>query len=587
MKVCPQCGLEYRDDEARCYIDRAELVDQPDPCVGVVLMGRYRVEAVLGEGGMAKVYRAQNTLVAQPVAVKIMNRRLANDEALRERFRREAKNAAAVAHPHIIEIHDYGEMEDGTPFLVMELLDGETLSDRIERGRLSPGEVAGFGLQVAWGLARAHDFDVLHRDLKPENIFLSRDERGVPSHVKLLDFGIARSMHDTRLTSAGQIFGTPEYMAPERVTTNDAGPAADLYSFGCILFEMATGRLPFESKDLPGFFIQHLQTPPPPPRSFVPELPQELEDLILQLLAKEPQDRPVDAHAVARVLAPMAPTDLRRALATRAEAREVTVAAGVSSASRTLPPVTVEDWVQRSLIFREMLERAFPAGDVPEALVDMLGRIRGNLVRSEELRSEGLGAQRALEVIEGRAREGRERLGHAVQILGEDLSRAREEARTATAKVAPYLEPAREAEAAFREAQERVRALADDPKGPPDALMQATADLEAAAKRWIPLSRAARDARRWLAPRTGAVEDLQFQVEALRRQLEAVEAEYEEARSEHTQRLDELGTEIGEIEQRLTDIGARFMAPLRGRPELAELVRRLETERHASLPVAS
>src|SRR5262249_39356101 len=148
---------------------------------------------------------------------------LVRDQALVERFRREAKNAAAVAHPNIVDVLDYGETDDGVPFLVMELLDGEPLSDIIARGPIPPPQVAALGLEIAKGLARAHDFQVLHRDLKPENIVVCRDEQGRLTVPKLLDFGIARSMHDQRLTGAGEIFGTPQYMAPERVTSLDAG----------------------------------------------------------------------------------------------------------------------------------------------------------------------------------------------------------------------------------------------------------------------------------------------------------------------------------------------------------------------------
>ena len=287
MKICPSCGLKYPNENDRCFVDKSVLEPMKDERIGTLLKGRYEIEAPLGEGGMAVVYRARNTLVERPVAVKVMNANLAGDASLKERFRREAKNAAAVAHPNIIEIFDHGETEQGTPYLVMEILDGEPLDQIISRGPMPPGQVASLGVQVARGLARAHDFDVLHRDLKPENIFICRGADGALSIPKLLDFGIARSMHDSRLTSAGQIFGTPQYMAPERVTSIDAGPAADLYALGVILFEMVTGRLPFLSNDIPGFFIKHMQEAPPKPSLLVPEVPRRLEALILELLAVE------------------------------------------------------------------------------------------------------------------------------------------------------------------------------------------------------------------------------------------------------------------------------------------------------------
>ena len=232
MKICPACALKYPDSEPRCFVDNSELRAMDDPRIGTLLAGRYQIESQLGEGGMAVVYRARSALVDRPVAVKIMNAALVRDASLKERFRREAKTSAAIAHPNIVEILDYGE-EEGVPYLVMELLDGMSLDKMIERQPLPIPMVATLGAQLARGLARAHDFSVIHRDLKPENVFVARMEGGKPL-VKILDFGIARSLHDQRLTSAGQIFGTPQYMAPERVGSIDAGPAADLYA--CLLY---------------------------------------------------------------------------------------------------------------------------------------------------------------------------------------------------------------------------------------------------------------------------------------------------------------------------------------------------------------
>ena len=306
MKECAQCGLKYPDDETRCFVDNTVLVEATDPMIGTTLAGRYLVEQPIGQGGMSTVYQARHTLVDRPVAVKVMSGNLVQDASLRERFRREAKNSAALAHPNIIEIYDYGETEDGSPFLVMELLNGAPLAQLIAGGSIDPSTVVVLGLQIAQGLARAHDFEVVHRDLKPENIFVC-DAGSGRVIVKLLDFGIARSMHDSRLTNQGEIFGTPQYMAPERITSIDTGPPADLYALGVMLFEMLTGRLPFVSEELTGYFLQHMQKAPPKPSDLVPQCPRRLEELILSLLEKKPEDRPVDAHAVIKELRALMP----------------------------------------------------------------------------------------------------------------------------------------------------------------------------------------------------------------------------------------------------------------------------------------
>ncbi len=575
MKSCPTCGLKYPDDNDRCFVDGAALEAMRDPRNGVLLKGRYQIESQLGEGGMAIVYRARNTLVERPVAVKIMNPHLKGDAALKERFRREAKNAAAVAHPNIIDIYDYGETDDGTPFLVMELLDGQPLDTVIARGPMPAPQVAAIGAQIARGLARAHDFSVIHRDLKPENIFVCRGPDGRLSHAKILDFGIGRSMGDSRLTNAGEIFGTPQYMAPERVTTNDAGASSDVYALGVILFEMVTGRLPFESKDIPGFFIKHLQEPPPKPSQLVPDIPRRLEELILKMLEKKVEDRPVDAHAVVKALEPMVPKG--------AEAPMPPVSAPApraQSAAPTLPPTTLERWAQRTAVFDQMLSRAYPNASAPPSLVSALAEIRRILARLHELRSAGLKEQRKLEQMEQSAQEGRERLGHAVHVLAEDLSSARETARGAQRDVAPYFESDGSAKQAYARAHAKVLGLSggravDEPT---QALVSAAREMADALDRWMLARGAADKAKRWLDAKQREVSDLEFQVEALRAQLERLETNYENERAASEDVLRAGGDEIGALEGRLTELGSSFVEPLRTHGNLGDLFARLEQE---------
>ncbi len=575
MKVCPTCGLKYPDQNERCFIDKATLEALPDERIGKLLKGRYMIEEQLGEGGMAVVYRARNTLVERPVAVKVMNPHLAVDPDLKERFRREAKNAAAVAHPNIIDIYDYGETDEGTPFLVMEILDGTALTGLIERGPMPAPQVAAIGVQVARGLARAHDFSVLHRDLKPENIFICRGPDGKLGTVKLLDFGIARSMHDARLTSSGQVFGTPQYMAPERVTTIDAGPSADLYSLGVILFEMVTGRLPFEANDLPGFLIKHLQDPPPRPSQLVPDIPRRLEELILSLLEKKPENRPVDAHAVIKALEPLVPQEVEAAMP---RPRKPSIQA--LPAAPTLPPTTVETWLQRTQLFDQMLARAFPGGSAPADLQSVLTEIHSILVKINELRGTGLKEQRKLEDREQQVRETRERLGHAMQVLGEDLSRTRETLRNAQREVSPYFEAEESAKTVYVHAHESALGLGfaqlvDEPR---PALVLAVREIADALDRWLLSHSAAERAHRWVDSKQREVNDLEFQVDALRAQLDRVETSYENDRAQSEGVLRVQGEEVGRLEARLTELGARFVEPLRARRDLGDLFMRLENE---------
>lgn len=571
MKACPTCNLQYQDEHDRCFVDDTPLVPMADPWIGKTLAGRYLVERPIGEGGMATVYRARHTLVDRPVAVKILSSRLMNDPSLRERFRREAKNAAALAHPNIIEIYDYGET-DGAVFLVMELLHGAALQTFVDQGPMDPGRVASLGLQIVQGLARAHDFDVIHRDLKPENIFVVQSGHGRET-VKLLDFGIARSTHDTRLTNAGEIFGTPQYMAPERITSIDAGPAADLYAVGCILFEMLTGRLPFESQELTGFFIKHMQEPPPKPSELAPQCPRRLEELILKLLEKKPENRPVDAHAVIKELQALAPKG------------GSVPAPPIPTPSRpiaapTLPPTTLERWARRTAIFEQMLQHAFTQGPAPDDLRALLDGIRNALRRVHELRSEGLKEQRKLEELERAARDNRARLGFAVQSLAEDLSLAREAARQAGQEVQPYFDAENQAKSAYDQALGRLetgggfRVLA----APDEGFARTLRDLADAVDRWGLTRGAAEKARRWIDAKRREVEDLELQVRTLRTNLERTENEYVENRQSSEKVLTAGSGEAQEREQQLIQMATQLCDRLRGESRLRELFARLEQE---------
>jgi serine/threonine protein kinase len=573
MKICPACQLKYNDSDSRCLVDNTVLDPLADERIGTLIGGRYHIERPLGEGGMAVVYRARNALVDRPVAVKIMNPQLSRDPALKERFRREAKNAASIAHPNIIEVLDHGETDDGTAYLVMELLDGMGLDRMIAQGPMPAPQVCSLGLQIARGLARAHDFQVIHRDLKPENIFISRGGGGrlVP---KILDFGIARSMHDARLTSAGQIFGTPQYMAPERVTSIDAGPAADLYALGVILFEMVTGRLPFEAQDITAFLIMHLQEQPPKPSSIVPNVPRRLEELIMKLLAKKPDERPVDAHQVEKELAAMAPAEDAAELPSEHQSMVPRPVAP------TLPPTTLERWAGRTALFDEMMRRAYPSGQAPSDVSTSLHEIREVLRRMHDLRSAGLKEQRKLEQMEGIAREGRQRLGHAMNVLGNDLSTAREAARAAQHEVQPYFDAASQAERAYRDAHRKLSAIGGlvEVAAPSQPVQMGYRDVADALDRWMLAWGTGERARQWVESKQREVKDVEFQTEAIRAQLDKLEATYEQDRRGLEEALMGAGREIEGLDKKLMELATRFLTPLRARRELNDLMVKLEQE---------
>ncbi|MGW3089595.1 serine/threonine-protein kinase [Streptomyces sp. NPDC001108] len=271
-----------------------------------LLGNRYRLVRQLGEGGMGEVWEAQDETLDRRVAVKVISLLAgggSRGSEARARFLREARITAGLQHPNVVTVHDLGESgtENGdAPFLVMELLQGETLETKLGRGPVPLVAAARWGAQVCDALAEAHAAGVMHRDIKPSNIVIT--DAGT---VKVLDFGVARAADpyatSDRLTRTGVIVGTPPYMAPEQARGRPV-PGSDLYALGCLLFELITGRLPFDAPDAMGFLTAHLSQDPPAPSSVAPGIPAPWDDLVLTLLHKDPDERYASAAEVALAL---------------------------------------------------------------------------------------------------------------------------------------------------------------------------------------------------------------------------------------------------------------------------------------------
>lgn len=275
-----------------------------DPLIGRVLLERYEVLRRIGSGGMGAVYVGRQLAIGREVALKILRQDLMSHGMVRERFRREAEIIGRLRHPNTIQLIDYGESEDGLAVMVMELLVGQALSDRLKQlGPMPLSEVLGLGEELASSLAEAHALGLVHRDLKPANIFLV--EVTGKFHAKVLDFGIARMLDEeaSRITSTGQVFGTPRYMSPEQgLATKDVDHRSDLYSLGLILFECLSGQPPFSAQTSLQYLSAHATVPPPKLGESVHGVPYQLEALVDRLLAKDPNERPASATEVEEAL---------------------------------------------------------------------------------------------------------------------------------------------------------------------------------------------------------------------------------------------------------------------------------------------
>jgi len=300
MKICSTCQQTYSDDVECCPRDGARLAAQATETEAQLAAGlsrRFRIIRRLGEGGMGTVFLAEQIAVGhRPVALKVLLRKLLDNPDFLLRFQSEAASTGRIHHPNVVTIHESGQGDDGTPYIAMEFLEGESLRQALtRRGALPVPEVAEILQQAARGLNAAHRLGIIHRDLKPDNIFLTRGDEG-ELIVKVVDFGIAKLRESATHTQTGMVLGTPAYMSFEQASgmrSDELDARSDIYSLGVVTYEMLTGRVPFQSDTPVGYLRKHLQDAPPPFRAAKPDLPAlpQLESVVMKALTKDRDQR--------------------------------------------------------------------------------------------------------------------------------------------------------------------------------------------------------------------------------------------------------------------------------------------------------
>jgi eukaryotic-like serine/threonine-protein kinase len=316
-RVCPRCRAAAPSGagwDARCpehglaFVEARALVESSqDPLLGTTLAGRFTILSRIGSGSMGSVYRARQSPVGRDVALKIVRRDRAYDAETKLRFEREARAVSLLKSPHTVTAFDFGEAEDGSWFLALEMLEGETLGERLRREkRLHWVEALRFACEALHSLAEAHAQGIIHRDLKPDNLFLARvhDPAGDRELCKILDFGIAKWVRDEDApvdqleTLAGTVFGTPRYMSPEQAQGAALDARSDLYSLGVLLFQMLSGRAPFVDDDAVVVMARHIKSPPPSFEEAAPgvDIPVPVEQAVRRALEKLPENRPATAE---------------------------------------------------------------------------------------------------------------------------------------------------------------------------------------------------------------------------------------------------------------------------------------------------
>jgi serine/threonine-protein kinase len=504
--------------------------------VGVTLAGRYQILSRLARGGMATVYVAQHTIIGRKAAIKILRRELCDDPIQRDRFLREAKACNRIDHENIVQIVDYGESDDGRVFLVMEYLPGESLHHRIGRGILVPLRALDISEQIASGLGRAHQMGVIHRDLKPDNILLLPPaESQLKDRVKILDFGIAKLLDQPSLTASDKIFGTPGYIAPEYASGAAIDARADLYSLGVVLYEMVTGRLPFDAEFPADLLLKHMLDPPIPPRTFRPELHEAVEALILRLLVKNPDERFRDAYHLIDEISRVKDTiggptpEITNIRATNSIPVPEAMAPGDSSPGTGVvapPPAEQGRGVQGAKVWGRYLDSLRGAlterfrGNLPDPVAQKLDAMEGHLFLMRERLESVEVLKRNLLALEARGRDFRRTIGHALDQLAHDGSARRRERDSIAAE--------REAIAEERTAIDKRIAAGDrHAVGEADALLWRMAACD-----------------ELLRTAVGQCEDIEYQISELEAQLTRLNEALEQ---EQDVLVTEMKTTLGDV----------------------------------------
>ena len=304
-RICWQCGETYTEDLEFCPDDGSQLVEidpteTKDMLIGRVFDYRFRIVGKLGEGGMSRVYSARRLDGEGEVALKVLKADFLRDPEVRKRFMYEARVISNLEHPNAVDLFDFGQAPDGSFYMVMELLKGESLADRLDGGALTYREIFAIVPPICGVLDEAHQQDVIHRDLKPENIYLAEMGDGLPV-PKLLDFGIAKHLRSRTMTKNDQLWGTPAYMSPEQAAGEPVAGTADIYAMGVMLYELIGGVLPFRASTAMGFAVKHMHREANTISSLpgIRDIPPRLDHFVSEMLSKDPADRPATMEMVA------------------------------------------------------------------------------------------------------------------------------------------------------------------------------------------------------------------------------------------------------------------------------------------------
>lgn len=532
MKLCNKCQNFFPDDLSVCPVDKVELISSEDKFVGKIVAGAYRVLSKLAKGGMGTVYVAKHRYLEREVAVKILKPSISGNEESRKRIVREAKICATIEHPNIVKVYDLATL-NGSICLVMELLEGLTLKDMLLReGAMNIERSIRIMGMTAEALARAHSFDIVHRDIKPGNIFLTH-HRGISDFVKLLDFGIAFTIGGSRLTKEGILIGTPPYISPEQIRGEQPTESSDIYSLGCVVYEMLSGRSPFAAPKMEDIIRGHLFNEPEPIIGMRPDLPKALHDILMKMLEKEPKSRYQDAFELL--------DDLNVAGLTSGD-HEADAMARVSD-----QPVKSGRETKAEIAWNEVLSEM--AGDLDEDTAQTrefrLGLEAANELHKIEQEMKQLVEE--MEELDHRRRDYQKNIGVAVDSLEIDLSKLR---RKLSAERMEYLNLASERDylvSQARSAETKLGAFSGRGQGPKDGPMKEEEialilEIGKIGSRLNEILEEEKKRKKQREDVKAQIEDLKFQIMQLNRRYFEIKEEYSEKYEAYRARLDDISS---------------------------------------------
>lgn len=544
MRFCPACHEIYPDDSSFCPLDGTQLEVPSDPWIGKTLDNRYQITRKIGEGGMGRVYRAVQLHPERQVAIKILPKDSLRKPTMRERFNREGIAAAMIQHEHIVQVYDSGETDDRIPYLVMELLEGTSLTDRIQKGPIGTKQAVSILMQVCEALGPVHALGIVHRDLKPDNIFLTHSGEST-DYVKILDFGIALLQDKPRLTDKNLIIGTPEYIAPEQVLAKTIGPYTDLYSLGGIAYEMMSGRPPFGDASHTELLVKHVKENPCSLDSLNPRVPSALSAIIMRLLEKDPSRRYADAYALLHDLRSLG---LVSEVAPRPDAATVEQKRAPEPVS-SAPSATHEKW-QKFLSTTK--DRSHEIKDA----MDLIREMETLTERLASISKEQQSLSQDIEKIERSENDTKARLRHALESLAQELSKRRAHYLDVSGKLAELDARSLAEEKIIKKQLEKMPTFTAERLAYGD--VEKCALLADSSMRWMELFNSMQNLEPQKDRGENEVNDLEYQIHQLRKRIESVGLESVENKKSALARLDSMEREKQEIKERLGKISVLF-----------------------------